>query len=87
MAKPCNNDKCSVSTGIHDGLTFGHGYITQHGFWEFPCAVCARAYEAEHPEDGACWPYPDTDVAQQTKDIQDERAEEDKLWKELGLAF
>jgi hypothetical protein len=87
MSKPCDNPKCSVSTGIHEGLTFGHGRLTEHGFWEFPCASCARAWEVKHPEDGACWPYTDTDVAKQTADIQVELAEEEKKWQEFGHFF
>lgn len=40
-----NHDKCSVSTGIHEGLTFGQGELDQHGYWEFPCPSCARYKE------------------------------------------
>lgn len=77
--KGCSNPECSVSTGIHEGLTFGSGRLTDMGFWEFPCAECARAYEAAHPGE-ECWPYAGQDVAQQTADIQKELAEEEKLW-------
>lgn len=37
----CNNPKCSTSTGIHEGLTFGWGKLDEYGYWEFPCQVCA----------------------------------------------
>jgi hypothetical protein len=57
MGKACGNPKCSVSTGIHDGLTFGSGDLDPNGFWEFPCAPCARLAEQLYPEDGECWPF------------------------------
>lgn len=57
MSRPCGFDTCSVSTGIHDGLTFGKGTLDFNGFWSRPCAPCARAHEKAYPEDGPCWPY------------------------------
>ncbi len=48
---------CSISTGIHDCLTFGKGELDFNGFWKEPCEVCARAYEEQFPEDGECWPH------------------------------
>lgn len=37
---------CCVSTGIvADELTFGSGKLDDHGYWEHPCAACARAAE------------------------------------------
>lgn len=56
MAKECGNPKCGVSTGIHEGLTFGSGELDM-GYWEHPCFICARAWEKAHPEDAPCWPY------------------------------
>ena len=54
----CGNPECSASTGIHDdeGLTFGSGELSFNGYWEFPCSICARAYEKDHPEVD-CWPF------------------------------
>ena len=49
--------KCQISTGIHDCLTFGTGELSPCGFWEFSCWECARAHEAQFPEDGPCWPH------------------------------
>ena len=57
--RPCGHHDCSVSSGIHEGLTFGRGELDSMGFWEFPCAVCARHNEENHPEDGVCWPFSD----------------------------
>lgn len=57
MGKACGNPKCCVSTGIHDGLTFGSGDLDPNGFWEYPCAPCARRNEELYPEDGECWPF------------------------------
>ena len=51
------HEACSVSTGIHGELTFGHGELDSYGFWQFPCGRCARAYEKKHPEGGQCWPF------------------------------
>lgn len=53
----CDNPKCSVSTGYHDGLTFGWGKLDDHGYWEHPCPTCARAWEAANPDDAPCWPF------------------------------
>lgn len=45
MGNGCGDPKCSVSTGIHDGLTFGSGNLDFNGFWEHPCNTCARWHE------------------------------------------
>lgn len=54
--KPCGRNFCCVATGIHEGLTFGYGRLDDHGFWKYPCNICARAWEKDHPKDGECWP-------------------------------
>lgn len=46
-----NHPNCSVSTGIHEGLTFGSGELDYYGYWEIPCVICARAHEQKHPEE------------------------------------
>lgn len=56
VTKVCGNPACAISTGIHEGLTFGSGELDDHGFWEAPCEACARAWEAAYPEEGPCWP-------------------------------
>lgn len=45
--RPCGNPQCCTSTGIHEGLTFGHGKLDDLGYWEFPCRTCAAAWDAE----------------------------------------
>lgn len=61
---PCN---CSVSTGIHDGLTFGKGELSSNGFWEFPCFECARHAEIRDQEpEGTYWPW-EKQAAAETK--------------------
>jgi len=60
--KPAGH-KCGVSTGIHDGLTFGSGKLDNNGFWSKPCCECARAYEEQFPDDDECWPYADEQSA------------------------
>lgn len=57
--RPCGNPECAVSSGIHEGLTFGSGTLDFNGFWSLPCAVCARAYERLRPEAVPCWPFDD----------------------------
>lgn len=84
MAKACNNPQCSVSTGIHEGLTFGSGRLDHNGYFEFPCAPCARAYEEKHPEDGECWPGKDQDIAELSALV---KARCDKDDKEFVVAF
>ena len=54
--KACGKLECSVSTGIHEGPTFGSGKLDEHGFWEHPCDTCAREWEEIYPEDQA-WPF------------------------------
>ena len=39
------------------GFTFGSGKLDDFGFWEHPCAHCARESERENPEFGPCWPF------------------------------
>jgi hypothetical protein len=56
--RPKGHD-CSISTGIHDCLTFGSGKLSDSGFWSKPCAECARAYEQQFSEEGPCWPHTD----------------------------
>jgi len=46
----CGNPDCACSTGIHDGLTFGSGELDSNGYWEFPCRVCAEAWDKLLPE-------------------------------------
>lgn len=50
MDKPCGNSRCSSSTGIHDGLTFGYGRLDHHGYWQFPCRACAKRYDEQLTE-------------------------------------
>lgn len=47
----CGNPKCSVSTGIHEGLTFGHGKLDNYGYWEHPCPICARNWDSKRNEE------------------------------------
>jgi len=49
--------KCFVSTGICGSPTFGTGELDHNGYWEKPCAECAREHEAKYPNDGPCWPF------------------------------
>ncbi len=51
--------QCSVSTGVHDCLTFGTGNLDANGFWAVPCPECAREHERQFPECGPCWPHTD----------------------------
>jgi len=50
MPQKCGNPKCSRSTGIHEGLTFGHGKLDKNGYWQFPCEICARDWDERLPE-------------------------------------
>lgn len=59
--RPCGSPDCHVSTGIHEGLTFGSGELDQYGYWEKPCAVCARQAEEDDPQQYPCWPYEEKD--------------------------
>lgn len=58
----CGNRRCCVSTGIHDGFTFGRGELDTNGYWQFPCRICARAYDEDNPDSeyGPAWPFAET---------------------------
>lgn len=59
MERPCGNPECSVSTGIHEGLTFGSGHLDSWGFWSVPCQTCAReAEQRDGVEPNTYWPWP-----------------------------
>lgn len=65
----CGRKDCAVSKGVHDsgasglsGLTFGSGELDFHGYWEFPCFVCARVFERENPSARPCWPFEQEDL-------------------------
>jgi len=59
MAQKCGHKDCTVSIGIHDGLTFGRGRVDDYGYFEFPCYVCARENEKiDKVPLGAYWPFP-----------------------------
>lgn len=55
--KPCGRSFCSRSTGICESLTCGYGHLDRNGYWKYPCYICARAIEAQYPEDGPVWPF------------------------------
>jgi hypothetical protein len=57
ILKKCGNEDCCVSTGICGSLTFGRGELDGLGYWEFPCAICARYYEKEDGCRWKCWPF------------------------------
>ena len=57
MRRACGDDRCSTSFGICGSLTFGRGHLDPNGYWEIPCAICARAFDGEHPN-VPCWPDP-----------------------------
>jgi hypothetical protein len=59
---PTGHEKCKVSMGMHDFLTFGSGELSPSGFWENPCWKCARAYEKQFPDQGPCWPHKEEDL-------------------------
>lgn len=42
----CGREECGASTGIDESTTFGTGELDQNGYWEHPCAVCKRAWNA-----------------------------------------
>lgn len=56
-------DGCFVSTTVHGALSFGNGKLDEHGFFEYGCPECAREHERLHPEDGACWPHTEEQIA------------------------
>lgn len=54
--RACGTPDCGVSTAIDDEtLTFGRGNLDEWGYWEFPCAACAAAYQEKDPK-RPVWP-------------------------------
>ncbi len=43
----CGNNWCSVSSGIHEGYTFGSGELDDYGYWSKPCRICAEQHDVE----------------------------------------
>lgn len=57
--RACNRADCGTSTSIDDEtLTFGGGDLDEFGFWEFPCAPCAEAFQKANPK-YKVWPVKD----------------------------
>ena len=52
----CERPDCRASTGICEHTTFGTGELSDWGYFEHPCFICARAWEKLHPEQVA-WPF------------------------------
>ena len=42
-----DHTKCGVSTGICGSLTYGQGKLSENGYWEKPCWLCAREAEID----------------------------------------
>jgi hypothetical protein len=40
----------------HKTITFGSGECDYHGFFEYPCVVCARHWDFQHPKGTPSWP-------------------------------
>lgn len=55
--------KCEWSTGIHDGPTVGRGELSEHGYWQYPCYLCAREAERERSWKNV-WPWSDEYLAE-----------------------
>lgn len=75
FVRPFGHNKCRVSSGIHDCLTFGFGGLDHNGFWEHGCYDCARAHEQQFPNDGPCWPHTPEQIAEMFPDRPNDRAE------------
>jgi len=71
----CGNPDCKASSSISEHLTFGSGELDEHGFWEHPCPICARAFEKEYPKYAPCWPFTD----EQLKEMGLSREPEPKI--------
>lgn len=74
----CGNKDCGVSTGICDSLTFGSGYLDDHGYWNNPCWTCARDWEKNHPDE-ECWPF---EAKSPPKDTDPTWEEQSNLWQD-----
>lgn len=44
MVCQTHKQEVKVSTGIHGGLTFGHGELDDYGFWQVDCTEASEAH-------------------------------------------
>lgn len=87
IVKACGNDGCGVSTGICESLTFGQGRLSFNGYWEKPCAPCARAHEVNYPSEGECWPFAWQNVVELSQDAAKECDSEDLKYDVIELSY
>jgi hypothetical protein len=81
----CVHPDCGASTGFCDEPTFGRGELDDYGYWQIPCTQCARAWEAAHPEDGACWPFASSQpIAARTVGKPDRRTDTERVGRRLN---
>lgn len=87
--RPCGNPECSTSTGIHEGLTFGSGLLLEHGFWEFPCRICAKHFDdtVEETKDRIRKDYPNESPEKIEKYIRESEWLNTPAWPEAGFDF
>lgn len=74
----CEDPKCSVSTGIHEGPTFGKGDLDPNGYWEEPCEVCARNHDEFFPE-ALSWPFKEEDRKKLEEALNRKKDDQDSL--------
>lgn len=53
----CGNPNCCASSGICGSMTFGSGELDNHGYWEYPCVICAAVTKKFSPKIDV-WPEP-----------------------------
>lgn len=103
MQRPCGNPHCSTSTGIHEGLTFGWGELDDYGYWEHPCAICARDFDEKRPELQKThsqekpenvewlyisgWPFPDQDISELEKQWKENHLDREDFSEEFEELF
>jgi hypothetical protein len=75
-------DQCGISTGVCERLTVGHGRLSFHGYWEFPCLACAKRIGA-NPKlaQYGVWPASEEEAKPGDPALYDE---EDERWASYG---
>jgi len=65
VKKDADHSKCLASSCMSEAVSFGRGELDTHGFWEFGCYHCARAWEQNQPEYDEAWPFSNNVIEKQ----------------------
>jgi hypothetical protein len=80
---------CFVSSGICEEMTFGRGKLSDSGYWEIPCELCAAAFAKRNPDLASkygVWPMPNIRGRSSCSKESHERFKRSKEWQDAEPA-